>query len=73
MEDQQATTGTVKWFSNHRGFGFISCEGKENDIFVHYTNINKQGYKSLNEGDVVRFDIEKCDQGLKAINVNIIN
>jgi CspA family cold shock protein len=60
--------GKVKWFNNKKGFGFIERENGE-DVFVHYSSIVGQGYKTLNEGDVVEFDIVKREKGLQAINV----
>ena len=60
--------GTVKWFNESKGFGFISrAEG--NDVFVHYSSISGDGFKSLMEGDSVSFEIEDGDKGPKAINV----
>jgi len=60
--------GTVKWFNDNRGYGFISeSEGK--DIFVHYTSIVSTGFRSLSEGDEVSFEVEETEQGLKAKNV----
>ena len=60
--------GTVKWFNNEKGFGFINCEGQE-DIFVHYSAILADGYKSLVEGEEVEFDLIRTDKGLQAKNV----
>ena len=60
--------GTVKWFNNKRGWGFIVKEDGE-DIFVHYSAIKGDGFKSLDEGQRVRFEIEKGDKGLAAANV----
>lgn len=60
--------GTVKWFSNQKGYGFISTEeGK--DVFVHFSAIQSQGYKSLAEGDNVEFEISQGDKGEQATNV----
>ena len=61
-------TGTVKWFNDKKGFGFISIEGGE-DIFVHHTAIQSEGFRTLEEGDNVEFEIVKGDKGDKAENV----
>lgn len=60
--------GTVKWFNRTKGFGFISRQGGE-DVFVHFKAITGNGYKSLNEGDQVEFEVEKGPKGLQATNV----
>ena len=60
--------GTVKWFNAKKGFGFIHAENGE-DVFVHYSNIQKDGYKTLNEGEEVTFEIIEGDKGPQAINV----
>ncbi len=61
--------GTVKWFNGEKGFGFIQRTSGE-DVFVHYSAINANGYKTLDEGDEVEFDVEKGPKGLQAVNVS---
>ncbi len=60
--------GTVKWFNPEKGFGFISREGKS-DVFVHFKSINIDGFKTLNKGDKVKFEIEQGPKGPQAANV----
>lgn len=61
--------GTVKWFNNTKGYGFITREGGD-DLFVHFKSITGDGYKSLKQGDAVQFDVEQGTKGLQAINVS---
>lgn len=60
--------GTVKWFNAEKGFGFMEVEG-ENDVFVHFSAINQDGYKSLEEGQSVEFEVVEGDRGPQAANV----
>ena len=63
--------GTVKWFNEKKGFGFIKQE-EGPDVFVHYSSIKGPGFKSLNEGDQVTFDIEQGEKGPVAVNVKVV-
>ncbi len=63
--------GTVKWFNATKGYGFIQRE-KGGDVFVHYSAIQSDGYRSLNEGDAVEFDVQEGPKGLQAANVTKI-
>ena len=62
-------TGTVKWFSDDKGFGFVTPDEGDKDLFVHHSGIAGDGFKSLNEGDKVSYDAESGDKGPKAVNV----
>ena len=63
--------GTVKWFNEKKGFGFIE-QDEGPDVFVHHTGINATGFKSLTEGDQVSFDVEQGPKGPKAVNVTVV-
>ncbi|MBR9990724.1 MAG: cold-shock protein [Gemmatimonadetes bacterium] len=67
------TTGTVKWFSDEKGFGFITPEDGAKDCFVHHTAIQADGFKSLAEGDRVEFDMIEEPKGPKAQNVSRVS
>lgn len=61
--------GTVKWFNSSKGYGFITSDEVQDDVFVHYTAIEGEGYKTLNEGDEVSFEITQGKKGPTATNV----
>ena len=61
--------GTVKWFNESKGFGFITQEDGGADVFAHYSEIQGEGFKNLAEGDVVSFDVVEGDKGPKAVNI----
>ncbi len=67
------TTGTVKWFNESKGFGFISPTDGGDDVFVHFSAIQGSGFKSLTEGQAVTFDVENGPKGLQAANVSPAN
>jgi cold shock protein len=62
-------TGTVKWFNGEKGFGFIEQDGGGPDVFAHYTNIAAQGFRELQEGQKVSFDVTQGQKGLQAENI----
>ena len=61
--------GTVKWFNAEKGFGFIECEGSD-DVFVHFSAIQSEGFKSLDEGQAVTSEVEQGNRGPQAVNVH---
>lgn len=64
-----ATRGTVKWFSDQKGYGFVTPEGGRKDVFVHYSALQGEGFKTLSEGDIVEFEITQGPKGEQAANV----
>ena len=64
--------GIIKWFNNEKGYGFINGSVDE-DIFVHYTAIKQEGYRTLSEGQMVEFELVKTDKGLQAIDVKPVD
>jgi cold shock protein len=63
--------GRVKWFNDQKGFGFITVSGEERDVFVHYTAITGSGFRSIQENQLVEFDIQKGPKGPQAVNVRV--
>jgi cold shock protein len=64
--------GTVKWFNGEKGFGFIAVDGGGADVFVHYSAIDAGGYRSLDEGQRVEFDVEQGNKGPQATSVRVV-
>ncbi len=62
-------TGKIKWFNNEKGFGFIANDSGGEDIFVHYSVVEMEGFKCLREGQAVEYEVEKSQRGLKALKV----
>ena len=61
--------GTVKWFNDSKGFGFITVDGQSKDVFVHHTAIQMKGFRTLKEGEAVYYDLLQGTKGLQAVNV----
>ena len=61
--------GVVKWFNNSKGYGFIQMDGEEKDVFVHYSSVQQDGFRTLEEGEQVEFEVTQGPKGLKAENV----
>jgi CspA family cold shock protein len=69
IEVKTMATGTVKWFNNSKGYGFIAPQEGGDDVFVHYSAIQGDGYRTLNEGQNVTYEVEQGPKGLQATNV----
>jgi CspA family cold shock protein len=68
-----ALRGKVKWFNNQKGYGFITRDDGSGDVFVHYSSVSGDGFKSLGEGDSVEFEVVDSDKGPKAANVSKVS
>ena len=71
-EDAAIATGSVKWFNNAKGYGFILPDGGGEDLFAHYSAIQMDGYKTLNAGQKVSFDVVQGANGLQAVNIRTV-
>jgi CspA family cold shock protein len=67
--DSNSVFGHVKWFDNRKGFGFLRCDACDEDIFIHYSNIEGDGFKALEDGEPVRFELIRGDKGWHAQGV----
>ncbi|WP_119394062.1 cold shock domain-containing protein [Salinibius halmophilus] len=65
--------GKVKWFNNAKGYGFVNEDGSDEDLFVHYSSIQMDGYKTLKAGQPVEFDTINAERGVHAVNVRLVN
>ncbi|MGM0534050.1 MAG: cold-shock protein [Campylobacterota bacterium] len=70
---QDLLSGTVKWFNNEKGYGFIQKEDGGDDLFVHFSAINAEGHKSLDEGQNVTFEVGEGRKGPQALNVTVVS
>ncbi|MEJ7554572.1 cold-shock protein [Acinetobacter baumannii] len=66
-------TGTVKWFSKEKGYGFITRDDNQGDVFVHFSAIQQRGFKTLEQGQRVEFEVEQDTKGLRAKNVRVLS
>lgn len=69
---EENVAGKVKWFNNQKGYGFIAREDGKADVFVHYSGIKTNGFRSLAENQKVRFDVESHQKGDRAVNVEVL-
>ena len=65
-------TGTVKWFNADKGYGFIAPDDGSADVFAHFSAINSPGFRSLNEGDKVSYEVQQGPKGLQAANITVV-
>jgi CspA family cold shock protein len=72
MKSEQMATGTVKWFNDSKGFGFITQDGGGEDVFCHQSAISATGFRSLTEGQKVEFEVKQGPKGLQAANVRVV-
>jgi CspA family cold shock protein len=72
-ESRNMQTGIVKWFNNAKGYGFIAPAEGGDDVFVHYSAVNTEGFRTLNEGQEVNFEVERGPKGLQATAVSPVN
>jgi CspA family cold shock protein len=72
-KEEEMATGTVKWFNDAKGFGFIQQDGGGEDVFCHHTAIQAEGFRTLAEGQKVEFEVKKGPKGLQAANVRPIS
>ena len=74
IEEKKDTmaTGTVKWFNGDKGYGFIAPDDGSADVFAHFSAINSTGFRSLNEGDKVSYEVQQGPKGLQAANISVI-
>jgi CspA family cold shock protein len=72
-KDNEMATGTVKWFNDAKGFGFITQDDGKEDVFCHHTAIQSEGFRTLAEGQKVQFDVNRGPKGLQAANVRAIS
>ncbi len=73
MENNDRSLGTVQWFSRVKGYGFVRPDGQEEDVFVHYSSINGDGYRNLDQGQRVEFTMEDTPKGPQAVDVAMLD